>query len=540
MLHAQSQPVAFDSFQYSGTNAPTPAVSAGEYQNPILAGFHPDPSICRVGDDFYLINSSFAFFPGIPIFHSRDLVNWKQIGNVIDRPDQLHYARQQVSGAIFAPTIRYHDGTFYVICTMVGADGNFIVTATNAAGPWSNPIKLGFDGIDPSIFFDDDGKAWIANNGGPEGATLYNGHRAIWLQQYDPAAGKMTGPRKVIVNGGVDISKKPIWIEGPHIYKRDGWYYLCCAEGGTSTEHSEVAFRSKSVDGPYVPWDQDPILTQRDLSADVPGAVTCTGHADFVVGPDNQWWAVFLGVRSYQSRFSPMGRETFMLPVQWTDDGWLRILPKGERVPLAVPSPNHAVCEQNPAVPLNGDFSWSDDFHESALAPLWVMLRTPRESWWQVGDGALKLTPRPDLLTGRGNPSFLGYRIQHAHFTALTSLAIPAETNVSAGLVAFQGEQYNYFAAVHQDTNGLSVFLESNRGRGKHEIVNSLPLAAAKNIKIRITADDAKCAFDFSPDGGPWQPLAADLDATLLTSEVAGGFVGAMVGPYARADQASH
>ncbi len=537
LLHAQPQPVAFDWFEYSGQDAVEPKAGTGEYHNPILAGFYSDPSMCRAGEDYYLINSTFAYFPGIPIFHSRDLVNWEQIGNVIHRPGQLRYDRQGVSGGIFAPTIRHHHGTFYVICTMVGAEGNFIVTATNAAGPWSNPVKLGFEGIDPSIFFDEDGRAWIVNNGGPEGMPLYNGHRAIWIQEYDLAAQKMTGPRKVIVNGGVDLSKKPIWIEGPHLYKREGWYYLCCAEGGTGPQHSQVIFRGKNVDGPYTPWDQNPILTQRDLSPNSPGAVTCTGHADLVEGPDKNWWAVFLGVRPYQGRYSPMGRETFLLPVKWMDDGWPEILPKGERVPLTVKSPNNVTPQSSPAVPLSGNFTWRDDFKESALAPLWIMLRAPKETWWKLDSekGQLAITPRADLLSGNGNPSYLARRVQHARFTASTCVEVPTDNSISAGLAVFQNERHYYFLAVSRDGDGLGVWLERAEGRNR-EVVKTIHVPHAAKMKLRAIANDAKCSFDYAADADNWTTLVADADATLLTTEAAGGFVGATSGMYARMD----
>lgn len=535
LLQAQPQPVAFDWFEYSGHAAVEPKTTASEYHNPVLAGFYPDPSICRVGNDYYLINSTFAYFPGIPVFHSRDLVNWEQLGNVIDRPDQLRYDHLGVSAGIFAPSIRYHHDTFYVVCTMVGAEGNFVVSATNAAGPWSKPIRLGFEGIDPSLFFDDDGRAWMVNNGAPEGRPLYNGHRAIWIQEFNPAAKKMAGPRKVLVNGGVDISKRPIWIEGPHLYKRNGWYYLCCAEGGTGPQHSEVVFRSRHVDGPYVPWDRNPILAQRDLNPDAPGAVTCTGHADLVIGPDKRWWAVFLGVRPYQGRFSPMGRETFLLPVEWTDDAWPIILPKGERVPLVEHSPGGVAWQPSAAMPLSGDFTWRDDFKEPALSPLWIMLRTPKEKWWKlnVAKGQLAITPRPELLSGAGNPSFLARRVQHTRFTASTEVEIPADRGVSAGLAVFQNERHYYFLAVCRDTNGLMVSLERARGPNRG-VVGSVRVPHASEMRFRVVGNDAKCAFEYAADADAWKTLVANADATLLTTEVAGGFVGATIGMYVR------
>ncbi len=291
------------------------------------------------------------------------------------------------------------------------------------------------------------------------------------------------------------------------------------------------------MDGPYLSWNQNPILTQRDLGANVPGAVTCTGHADLVEGPDKNWWAVFLGVRPYQGRFSPMGRETFMLPVKWTDDGWPDILPKGERVPLTVKSPNNATLQPSPAMPLSGNFTWRDDFKEPSLLPLWIMLRAPKEPWWKLDSsvGQIAITPRTELLTGNGNPSYLARRVQHAHFTASTSVAVPTDTNISAGLAIFQNERYHYFLAVHRASDGIEVYLERPRGRNR-ETIGSAHVAKASAVKFRVRASDAKCSFEYAADADDWKPLVADADATLLTTEVAGGFVGATVGMHARID----
>lgn len=528
-------PVAFDWFEYTG-NDPLPAaeLAPGEFRNPILTGFYPDPSICRVGDDYYLINSTFAYFPGIPIFHSRDLVNWEQIGHVIDRPEQLPYDKLGVSRGIFAPAIAHHDGTFYVLCTMIDAGGNFVMTAKDPAGPWSDPTWLHFEGIDPSLFFDDDGRAWVVNNGAPEGKPLYSGHRAIWIQEFDPKSLRMIGPRKLLINGGVDLSQKPVWIEGPHIEKRDGWYYLCCAEGGTSVNHTQVIFRSRQVDGPYVPWENNPILSQRGLAANVPFPVTSTGHANLVVGPDDQWWAVFLAVRPYEQRFSPMGRETFLLPVTWTDDGWPVILEKGKRVPLVAKAPGGAHLRPSDR-PLNGNFTWRDDFTANALSPFWIMLRAPHETWWKLDSrhGQLALAPRADQLSGRGNPSFLGRRVQHARFTASTSVEPPATAGASGGLAVFQGERFHYYLGVKRDQDKLEIFLEKFSGKEPAQ-TTSAPLADVREVALRVEANDARCSFSYSTEPGVWKTLVADADAKLLTTEVAGGFVGATVGVHAR------
>ena len=562
-------PVVFNSFTYTGRDTvfdqPLPA---GSYRNPILAGYYPDPSICRVGDDYYLVNSTFAHFPGIPIHHSRDLVHWTQIGQVVSRPTQLNYDGLGVSRGLFAPAISYHQGTFYMICTMIDAGGNFFMTATNPAGPWSDPVWLDFDGIDPSFFFDHDGKAWLVNNGAPEGKPLYNGHRAIWVQEFDAATQKLVGPRSVLVNGGVDIAKQPVWIEGPHLYRRGDWYYLCCAEGGTGDNHSQVIFRSKSVTGPFVPWDKNPILTQRDLDGTQPQAVTTTGHADMTIGPDGQWWAVFLACRPYAGHYFNTGRETFLLPVKWTDDSWPVILPPGERVPYVVPAPvvnnksNQAILPEhaeatektgktnskssilsvtsckNDSGFLTGNFTWGDEFDGPALSPLWIMLRQPHETWWSLTayPGHLSLTPRRETLSGKDNPSFLARRLQHARFEATTALTPPATPGVSAGLAAFQNETHHYFFGVRRAAAGLEIFLERLNGK-LPEIVATATIPDTARLELRLTGEDKILAFAYATEAGKWQTLVPDADATVLSTQTAGGFVGAILGLHARLDQ---
>jgi alpha-N-arabinofuranosidase len=261
-----------------------------KFTNPILAGFYPDPSICRVGSDYYLVNSTFSYFPGITVFQSKDLVHWRLIGHILDRPEQLNLDGQGVSRGIFAPSIRYHDGTYYVTCTQVDRGGNFIVTAKKPEGPWSNPIWIPeINGIDPSMFFDENarlpdgqGKAYILYNSiPPDDKPLYDGHRTLRMYEFDLAKMKVVGNECILVNGGVDISKKPVWIEGPHILQKDGWYYLIAAEGGTAEWHS----------------------TQRHLDPNRKFPITSTGHADFVQTKNGDWWSVFLGCRPYEEGY---------------------------------------------------------------------------------------------------------------------------------------------------------------------------------------------------------------------------------------------
>ncbi len=536
-----AKPVAFDYLDYRGVDSfyEEANVEKGEYYNPMLAGFYPDPSICRVGEDYYLVNSTFEYFPGLPIFHSTDLVNWEQIGNVIHRPGQLDYKAPNMSAGLYAPAISYHEGTFYVICTMIEGPGNFLVTATDPAGPWSDPVPLDFSGIDPSLFFDDGGRVWVVNNDDPDGEPLYEGHRAVRIQEYDPKAQKMVGPRPVLINGGVDLSKKPIWIEGPHIYKHNGWYYLNCAEGGTWTDHSQVIFRSKKVDGPYKPWDQNPILTQRDLDSNVKGSVTCTGHADLTIGPDGNWWAVFLAVRPYDGEHSAMGRETFILPVEWTDDGWPRILAHGERVPRVVKGREGVVAGKS-KTPMTGSFEWRERFNEEALSPAWIMFREPTEIWWKLDGGKLEVTPRAvNLYSGTENPSYVARRVQHNIYTAKTKLEIPADEGVSAGLVLFMNERYHYFLAVKRDGNSARIYLERVEG-GQVEEVASAELTENGKVTLEIDINEAKGSFRYKQGWVGWNTLVEDADAKIITSSVPDSstmFIGATVGPHARIDK---
>jgi xylan 1,4-beta-xylosidase len=549
---AAAPTVSFDWFEYTGRDAAfnTP-MPEGSYRNPVLAGFYPDPSITRAGNRFYLVTSTFTYFPGIPVFESLDLVNWKQVGNVIERPSQLDFDGLGISRGVFAPAIEHHKGTFYVLNTAVDSGGNFFSTAKNPAGPWSDPVWLKeIAGIDPSLFFDTDGKAYILNNGPPEGTPLYDGHRAIWIQEFDAAAGKLVGPRKVLVNGGVDLARKPIWIEGPHLYRKEGWYYLMCAEGGTGPQHSEVILRGRSPWGPFEPYAGNPILTQRDLPADRPFPITNAGHADLVEGPDGSWWAIFLATRTYGAHHYNTGRETFLLPVTWRD-GWPIILPRGETIPYGVPAPGF--MRKPMQAPYSGNFTWRDDFNASRLASAWLHVRVPKQPWvdLQSKRGMLTIHAQPEALSTSRNPSFLGRRQQHIAFEASVGLEIPQAKGVAAGLSAFQNERHWYFLGTRRTAAGTEVFLERQNGAGAETLERtSLPTAAARpsagtraspeataaSLKLRISGDGAAYSFHYDADGSGWKPLRLDEDGTVLSTATAGGFVGAVLGPYARAE----
>jgi alpha-N-arabinofuranosidase len=535
---APDPPAAFDWFEYVGRDpAAESPLPAGAYRNPVLPGFHPDPSVVRVGSDYYLVTSSFAYFPGVPIFHSRDLVSWRPIGHVLARPSQLDLDGLQVSEGIFAPTLRFHHGTFYMITTRVGGEGggNFYVTATDPAGPWSDPVWLReIDGIDPSLFFDDDDRAYVVHNGPPPGGRAkHDGHRAIYLREVDLAAGRVVGESTLLVDGGVDLAAKPVWIEAPHVLKKDGWYVLVCAEGGTGDQHSEVVFRSRSLRGPYVPWDRNPILTQRTLDPARPDPVTSTGHADLVETPEGAWWAVFLGCRPYAAGFYNTGRETFLLPVEWTD-GWPAVLAPGLPVPSTAPAPLRATKD----APAGGNFSWRDDFDRTGLDPAWNFLRTPREPWLAVGAaGTATLAFRPVGLWERGNPSFLARRQQHAHFTASTELQVPVSAGRAAGLAAFQDETHHFFLGVRRAAGAVFVFLErvATKDKGaRPEVVSIRRIAGASRLDLKVEGDGGRYAFFFATAPGAWIRIGGEQDGTVLSTAAAGGFVGAYVGLHAR------
>jgi len=328
------------------------------FHNPILPGCYPDPSICRVGEDYYLVTSTFEYFPGLPIFHSRDLVHWHQIGHVLDRASQLPLDEVRPSGGLYAPTIRFSNGTFYVINTLVDGktkSGNFIVTARDPAGPWSEPDWLeAAQGIDPSLFFEDNGKVWYV------GTRLranreYEGHTEIWLQELDLSSMQLVGEIYILWDGAL---KKAIWAEAPHIYKIHGLYYLMIAEGGTAHNHAVTIARSDKLSGPYEVNPRNPILTHRHLGLDYP--IVGTGHADLVETQTGEWWLVCLAMRPYGGYFYNLGRETFLVPVRW-EEGWPVVSPGIGRVELTYPAPNLPEHPW-PEIPAR------DDFDTSALA----------------------------------------------------------------------------------------------------------------------------------------------------------------------------
>lgn len=533
--------VTFDWFEYQGDDEIfAKPLAADEYQNPIAAGFYPDPSITRKGDDYYMVNSSFSYTPGLPILHSRDLVNWKLIGHALTRASQAKFDGLRMSRGIFAPTIRYHDGVFYIITTAVDSGGNFIVTATDPAGPWSEPTWLPeIGGIDPDIFFDDNGKVYIAHNDAPDGEPLYEGHRAIRLWEFDLAnktvvTGGDSG--RVVVNGGVNIAEQPVWIEGPHIYKINGWYYLTCAEGGTSVNHSQVVFRTKSLSEPFVPYENNPILSQRDLDPARQNPVTSTGHADFVQTPNGDWWSVFLAVRPYADNYYNTGRETYLLPITWQDE-WPVILPKEQEVPYrhTKPKVDSSVAQLTDTDSMTGNFTWREEFANQDLSPHWNFLRGFERSWLQIENDTLFLQAAEHDLSSLEQAAFIAHRQQHMHFSASTSLNLPSDQTISGGITAFQNSRFHYYFAVQKQPDNYRLFVQQvNNGESRVIADTLIQGQAGQPVTLSITGDKGHISFAYTLANTTQVTLVDNADATLLSTESAGGFVGAMIGLHVR------
>ncbi len=458
-------------------------------------------------------------------------MNWKQIGHILDRPSQLKLINQGISQGIYAPAIRYHDGIFYMVTTLIGGEGgNFFVTAKNPAGPWSEPTWLrDIEGIDPSFFFDENGKAYLINNGPPPGnVSLYSGHKALWLQEFDLKSQTLVGERKIIVNAGSDISKKPIWIEGPHIYQKNGYYFIMSAEGGTGIEHTEVIFRSKNIWGPYEVFPGNPILTQFGLAIDRPSPVTCAGHADLVETQNGDWASVFLGCQPYSGEYFNTGRQTFFHPVDWST-GWPVILEKGKVIPEETTSPLKA--EAGKISFYESSANWRDDFEEVALKLEWNFIRTPAEKWYELKDKSLIIQARPVSISEVGNPSFIGRRLQFAktHFTA--ALALEKDKEMEAGIVMFQNEKFYYKMVVQQVADSSFLLVSSAT-----ETIYKTPLPKYKpgnDIFLRFKSMESIVFCEYSLNNKTWIPLGITLDGKLLSTKVAGGFVGAYFGLYA-------
>lgn len=509
-----------------------------EFYNPILQGFYPDPAITRKGDDYYMVASSFSVFPGVPIFHSKDLVNWTQIGHVLDRKSQLKVQTSGISQGIYAPDIRYnpHNETFYMITTQfAGGVGNMVVKTKDPNEGWSDPIQLDFEGIDPGLFFDDDGKAYVVHNDAPdEGEELYQGHRVIKVWDYDLEKDQVVaGSDKMIVNGGVDLSQQPIWIEAPHIYKKDGRYYLMCAEGGTGGNHSEVIFVSDDPKGPYEPAANNPILSQRHLKDNRNNKVDWAGHADLVVGPDDKYYGVFLGIRPHEKNRVTTGRETFILPVDWSgefpvfENGLIPMQPK-----LKMPEGVENKTESGDYFP-NGNFTYHEDFSSKQLDYRWIGLRGPREDFIKMSRKGLKITPFDVNIKAVKPTSTLFYRQQHRDFSFTTTVDYqPKSEKDLAGITTVQSEEFNYVFGITKKGKTNYIVLERTE-KGSSTLLASEEIKLKKRVQLRVEAEGDDYKFSYAEEGEDFNNLGGTVSGDILSTNIAGGFTGNMIGLYA-------
>lgn len=509
-----------------------------EFYSPILQGCYPDPAITRKGDDYYMVCSSFAMFPGVPIFHSKDLVNWTDLGGVLNKVSEFNPHDTGISSGVYAPGITYnpHNDTFYMIVTaFTGNMGNIIVKTKDPKKGWGSPIKLDFNGIDPSIFFDDNGKGYVVHNDAPDkGKEIYNGHRVIKVWEYDTEKDQViAGTDKIIVDGGVDLSKKPIWIEAPHLYKKNNHYYLMCAEGGTGGNHSEVVFISDSPKGPFKPSTNNPILTQRHFPQNRVNKVDWAGHADLVLGPDNKYYGVFLGIRPNEKDRVNAGRETFMLPVDWSgtfpvfENG---LVPMGPKLKM----PNGVVNKtgKDGFFP-NGNFTFTENFTSDKLDYRWIGLRGPREHFISIGKKGLEINPFPVNIKELKPTSTLFYRQQHNTFSFSTSLDYKPESEKDlVGIVCLQNERFNYVFGITKKGKDIYILLErTENGKSETLFSNKIEYKGALRLQVKAVGDNYQ--FSYALNGGNFENLGSPVSGDILSTNIAGGFTGALVGLYA-------
>jgi alpha-N-arabinofuranosidase len=574
----------FTPLEYSGESE-ADYDPATQYRNPILPGYYPDPSICRNGEDYYLVTSTFGHFPGIPVWHSTDLVHWESCGSALSRNSQLPLGNKPLAFGVFAPQISYNpgNGKYYIINTIVGGHGNFFVTSDDPkTGSWSESILLPqVKGIDPSILFDTDGKAWIvsATSAAEMGEKpLYeDGDNVIPLYEFDWRNDKVVGEPKILVRHGVRPEDKPLNLEGPHLYHIGDTYFLMCAEGGTERGHSEVIFQSKRVDGPYTPCLINPILTQRDLPNGRENMVACTGHADLVQSAAGSWYAVFLGTMPYDGDYAfNTGRQTFLLPVTWTDAQQPIILEQGKPVPLVVD-----MTDDMKSLVAKNTIEGFDGYRPG---PLWdgdglkdfvLFLRNPvaqggkstdafdlRQSlkkgpFYDIDDkGLLRLACKGVKLSDYANPAFIGERITAKLFSASTTLDFQPSDTTEAGIVCLQNEkQFMTFMKKMDSTGRVYLALDEYRFRSsdrstleafrfalpentRHFEVTLEGRAAKFPLSLKVEAvTPVDYVFSYATVSGKkvseYIPVGEALDGYLLSTEEAGGFEGAVVGVYA-------
>jgi alpha-N-arabinofuranosidase len=514
------------------------------FRNPILRGAHPDPSICRVGNDYYIVNSTFEYFPGLPIHHSTDLVNWELVGHGLHREGQatgaVNLVDVQSDGGIHAPTLRCRDGRFYIITTNVYKPiedeqpvefVNFVITADDANGPWSDPhVIAGAPGIDPDLFFDDDGKVWYVGTHSPANPA-FPGEGEIWLQELDPENWSLVGERHFLWRGACG----GVWSEGPHLYKRDNRYYLQIAEGGTGPNHAVMIAVSDNVTGPYISNPRNPILTSRHLSYDY--WVNSTGHGDLVELPDGRWYMVALGIRGDEQRSSNMGRETHLVPVVWEREPfeWQEI-----KYEWPVAAPETGRVERYSPLPFDGkaqleDAGFVDEFEGGVLQRAWTFRRVPSPGTYSLTarQGYLRLYASPEVIRERGQASLIGFRQTESEFDYRASMEFEAaDRGAEAGLSLFQkDDNYLNFTVIREGSDVLLRLTLAEPGAEPRTIEEiELPDYEGR-ITLAVSSRDGEYAYTYSL-GRESEPVRfARTGAHHILAR--GSYTGAFLGVYA-------
>lgn len=478
-----------------------------KYQNPILCGFHPDPSICRVGGDYYLVTSTFEFYPGIPVYHSRDLVNWTQVGNCIHRRGQLPMEQEAHGQGNWAPTIRWHEGRFYVACK-AREFGNYIIHAENPAGPWSDPVRVDITGIDPDLLFDG-GKVYITTNHRTE-----ENREALSMAEVNPLTGELLSPVRAIWHGMT--AWRPRYLEAPHVYHIGDWYYIWGAEGGTGYEHTITCGRSKHVWGPYenCPW---PLLTNVPVGD---SGVACAGHGDLLQAEDGSWWCVHLGTRPDDAWYGHLGRETFLLPVTWQDE-WPVIADGRSR--LRVDAPLWAAQQPHQA--------WTADL--SRIEPRWLFLRQPIEENYIPSAAGLTLIPTTaKLCDPMGLPTLMAVRPVDIRCTVEAEIDFtPRQEGDEAGVTMYISNVGYISLGVKQVQGRMLLTLTRSFG-GPHPV----PMETrGGRITYRIQAEKECYHLFAAEEGGEFRDVVT---IPVLSRANAGKcFTGTLFGAYAQCDQ---
>ena len=509
------------------------------FKNPILAGGYPDPSICKVGDTFYLVNSSFEYFPGLPIHKSTDLINWELIGHGLHRESQasstVNLVDVQSNGGIHAPTIRFNKGVYYIISTNVYYDAekkkanmvNFIITANNPAGPWSDPIHIeGAPGIDPDLFFDDNGRVWYVGNQAPENPR-FDGEGEIWLQELDLNEYNLIGERHLLWRGACG----GVWAEGPHMYKKDGKYYLIIAEGGTSFNHAVMVAMSENIEGPYISNPRNPILTSRHLSYD--NWVNSTGHGDIIELDDGRYYMVILGIRNEINRSSNMGRETFIAPLSWerepfewkeNKDLWPVVSPISGKVEKE----NEVIFTNSTQI---NSYNFRDDFNSKTLGLKWNFRRLPLENIYSLDkrEGFLRIFSNQNIIKERHRAALMGFKQNQTYFEYFTSMNFNPENNKSeAGISIFQkDDNYLNFTVIKKDGNFFIKVNAYNKNKLILKDEQLIPDYKGK-IKLKISSEEGEYKLFYSTRGSRYR-LFDKLKNDILLSK---GYTGAHIGLY--------